>query len=206
MAFTENGNSGMVMPVGPMYGNNGCGFGGDGWWVILFLFALMGNNGWGGFGGGNNNGVLPYLWNNDTQNMVSRGFDTAALTNQLSGLQNGVNTGFASAEIANCDRFMNLQTQLSNCCCENRLATANLGSLVQSENCADRQALSDGVRDIIANQTAGTQRILDMMCQDKIDAKNEKILELQNQVNMATLAASQVAQTQQIIESLTPVA
>lgn len=195
MAFTENGNGGMVMPVGPMYGN-GNGFGdGNGWWVILFLFALMGGN-WGGFGGnGGNNGVLPYLWNDDTKNAVNRGFDTASLSGQLTGLQNAVTNGFSTAEVANCDRFMNLQSQLANCCCENRLATANLSALVQSENCADRAALSDGIRDIIASQTAGTQRILDMMCQDKIDAKNEKIAELQNQLNMLNLAQSQTAQT-----------
>jgi len=203
MAFTENGN-GLVMPVGPMggYGNNGFGDG-NGWWVILFLFALMGNWGNGGWGGNNNNnGVLPYLWNNDTQSAVNRGFDTASLSGQLSGIQNAVTQGFSSAEVSECNRAMNqmtqintLQSQLANCCCENRLATANLGALVQSENCADRAALSDGIRDIIANQTAGTQRILDMLCQDKIDAKNEKIAELQNQLNMLNLAQSQTAQT-----------
>ena len=203
MAFTENGN-GMVMPVSPMggYGYDG-GFGGNGWWVILFLFALMGNWGNGGWGGnGNNNGLLPYMLNGETQNAVNRGFDSAAITGQLAAIQNGVNTGFASAEVEACNRAMNqmtqmntLQAQLANCCCENRLATANLSALVQSENCSDRAALSDGIRDIIANQTAGTQKILDMMCQDKIDAKNEKIIELQNQVNMLNLAQSQTAQT-----------
>lgn len=203
MAFSENGN-GLVMPVGPMggYGNNSFGDG-NGWWVILFLFALMGGNwGNGGFGGNGNNGVLPYLYNDDTKNAVNRGFDTAGLSGQLSGIQNAVSQGFSSAEVAECNRAMNilgqfntLQSQLANCCCENRLATANLGALVQSENCADRAALSDGIRDIIANQTAGTQRILDMMCQDKIDAKNEKIAELQNQLNMLNLAQSQTAQT-----------
>ena len=202
MAFSENGN-GLVMPVGPMngYGGGNC-FGGDnGWLVILFLFALMGGNFGNGFGGGNN-GVLPYLYNDDTKNAVNRGFDTAGLSAQLSGIQNAVSNGFASAEVAECNRSMNLlgqfnavQSQLANCCCENRLATANLGALVQSENCADRAALSDGIRDIIANQTEGTQRILDMMCQDKIDAKNEKIAELQNQLNMLNLAQSQTAQT-----------
>lgn len=44
--LTDNGNN-LVMPVSPMmggYGGSGFGgFGGDGWWVILFLFALMGN-------------------------------------------------------------------------------------------------------------------------------------------------------------------
>ena len=57
MALTDEGGNGMVMPVAPMYGggaNNGFGngFGGDGWWILL-LFLLIGNNGWGGFGGGN---------------------------------------------------------------------------------------------------------------------------------------------------------
>lgn len=202
MAFSENGN-GLVMPVGPMggYGNNSFSDG-NGWWVILFLFALMGGNWGNGFGGNGNNGVLPYLYNDDTKNAVNRGFDTASLSGQLSGIQNAVSQGFSSAEVAECNRAMNIlgqfnavQSQLANCCCENRLATANLGALVQSENCADRAALSDGIRDIIANQTAGTQRILDMMCQDKIDAKNEKIAELQNQLNMINLAQSQTAQT-----------
>ena len=193
MAFTENGNGGMVMPVGPMYGNGGFGDG-NGWWVILFLFALMGGN-WGGFGGNGNNGVLPYLYNDDTKSAVNRGFDTASLSGQLANIQNAVTAGFASAEVNNANTFMNLQSQLANCCCENRLASANLGALVQSENCADRQALSDGIRDIIANQTAGFQSIKDQMCQDKIDAKNEKIAELQNQLNMLNLAQSQTAQT-----------
>lgn len=203
MAFTENGN-GMVMPVSPFYGGNNSGFGdGNGWWVILFLFALMGNWGNGnGFGGGGNNGVLPYLWNNDTQSAVNRGFDTASLTAQLGNIQNAVTNGFSSAQLSEANTAMNqmtqingLQSQLANCCCENRLATANLSALVQSENCADRSAISDGIRDIIANQTAGTQRILDMLCQDKIDSKNEKIAELQNQLNMLNLAQSQTAQT-----------
>ena len=191
MAFTENGN-GMVMPVSPLGGAGySNGFNGDGWWIILFLFALMGNWGGNGFGGNGNNSLLPYMLNGETQNTVNRGFDSVALAN----LQNGVTAGFAAAESAQSTRAMELQSQLANCCCENRLATANLSALVQSENCADRSALSDGIRDIIASQTAGTQRILDMLCQDKIDAKNEKIIELQNQVNMLNLAQSQTAQT-----------
>lgn len=63
--------------------------------------------------------------------------------------------------------------------------------------------LSDGIRDIITNQTANTQKILDTLCQDKIDAKNEKILELQNQLNMATLRESQVAQNAFIQQGMT---
>jgi hypothetical protein len=59
--------------------------------------------------------------------------------------------------------------------------------------------LSDGVRDIIQTQTANTQRILDQLCQDKIDSKNEKIADLERQLTMADLRASQTAQTSRIL-------
>ena len=156
-------------------------------------------------------------------------FDNAAVLSQLSGIQSAVNSGFAGAEVAACGRatdalqtaynneiaslersfasqtanaqgFNNLQAQLAQCCCDNRLATAQTQALVQSENCADRAALSDGIRDIITNQTMNTQKILDTLCQDKIDSKNEKIVELQNQINMATLRESQTAQNAYIAQ------
>lgn len=204
MALTDEGNGGMVMPVSPMGGyGNGC-FGGDGWWVILFLFALMGNNGFGGWGG--NDGIMPYFYNSQTQNDVNRGFADASLASQISGIQNSLNTGFANAEVAACNRTIdsmnqrftdvlstnaqmnNLAMSLQNCCCENRAAVADLKYTIAQEACADRAAVSEG-----------TQRILDQMCQDKIDAKNEKIAELQNQLTMANLAASQSLQTQQLM-------
>lgn len=205
MSLIGDGN-GMYMPVAPAYAGNGCnnGFGCDnGWWVILFLFAMMGNN---GFGWCDNGSVLPYLYNQNTSDAVNSRFDAAGISNQITGVQNAITSGFADAEIANCGRAMNamqtaynnqisalqqsfaVQTQLQNCCCENRQAIAQLGSDLAREACADRQAVADGV-----------QRILDQMCNDKIDAKNEKIVELQNQINIANLRASQIEHTSQIL-------
>ena len=91
--MVSNGSDNMVMPVTPMYGN-GCGnggfgsWGGDGWWILLLLlFAGGWNNG--GFGGNSNgNGIMPYLWNTQTQNDVNRGFDNAGISGQLNGIQN----------------------------------------------------------------------------------------------------------------------
>ena len=217
MSLVDQNGNGMVMPVSPM-GNSGWGntFGGDGWWVILFLFALMGNNGFGGWGGGND-GVLPYFFNTQTQNDVNRGFADAGLSSQLSGIQSSVSNGFANAEVAACGRAMDLMNQrfadttslntqmsnlamgLQNCCCENRSSIADLKYTVASEACADRSAVNDALRDVLTANTASTQRILDQMCQDKIDAKNEKIAELQNQLSMAQLSASQNLQTSQLI-------
>ena len=217
------------MPVMPA--NYGGGFGGgfaDGWWIILLFLFAGGGFGWGnGFGGfGGNGGFM----NADIQ----RGFDQSAIMTGVSGIQNtltsgfgnlqtalcggfaGVNAnisnGFAQAEIgenarqmANMQQMFGIQSSLQNCCCENRANIADLKYTVATENCADRAALADGLREVITNQTANTQRILDMMCQDKIDAKNEQILSLQNSLNMANLAASQTAQTQQILAALTTV-
>ena len=83
--------------------------------------------------------------------------------------------------------------------CENRLGVADLKYIIATENCADRTAISDGIRDLITAQNAGTQRILDQLCNDKIDAKNEKIADLERQLTMANLAASQTAQTARIL-------
>ena len=204
-----NGNNGIVptidlatnnaYPYPVMYGNNGGGFGGFGGdgalWLIVLLALIWGNNGNGnGFFGGNgfdNN----YAWLSNGQKEImqntNQGFDTLQLSNQLEGTRNALND--INANISN--SFYGLNTSLLNCCCENRLGIANLNSTIISENCADRQALNEGVRDIIASQVAGTQRILDQLCNDKIDAKNEKINDLQREILMKDLQASQVQQT-----------
>lgn len=124
---------------------------------------------------------------------VEQGANARQMANMQTafGLQTAVNQGFNS-----------LGSQLSDCCCENRLGTADLKYTIATENCADRAAISDGIRDVIANQTAGVQRILDQMCNDKIDAKNEKIADLERQLTMANLAASQTAQNAFIAQGL----
>lgn len=152
-----------------------------------------------------------------TQNLATQlcnccGDIQMALCNGFNGVNTNMMQGFAGVEananarqIANMQQgfgfqtavaqgFNGLQAQLADCCCENRLATANQTATILAENCADRAALSDGVRDIIASQTAGTQRIIDQLCQDKIDAKNDEIAQLRQQLNMQQLAASQAAQ------------
>ena len=212
--LATNNNNGYAYPVMPMmyggYGNGGFGngFGGDWAWIII-LFALLwgGNNGNGGFfNGGFDNG---YAWlsngQKDIMTNTNNGFDTLHLSNQLEGNRDAINAlsnqlcnSTADITSAVSNGFYGLNTSLLNCCCENRLATQDLKATVISENCADREALSNGIRDIIANQTAGVQRVLDQLCQDKIDAKNDKIVDLQREVLMKDLQASQIAQTAQL--------
>ena len=142
------------------------------------------------------------------QSSLTSGFvDTAAaLCNGFAGVNASIANGFAQAEIganarqmADMNQNFALQSQLAQCCCDNRLASADLKYTIATENCADRTALSDALRDVLESQNAGVQRILDTMCQDKIDAKNERIADLERQLTMANLAASQGAQTAAIL-------
>lgn len=220
MALTDE--NGMVMPVAPMYGGGGFGggfgngFGSDGWWIILLFIILggWGNNFGGGAGYGGGVGGL-YPWMNQTET-INDGFRDQMLNNNITSIRDGLSdistqlcNGFSNVQMSamqNAFGLQNainagvngLQSQLADCCCENRLGTADLKYTIATENCADRAAISDGIRDVITNQTANTQRILDQLCSDKIDAKNEKIADLERQLTMANLAASQTAQTAQI--------
>ena len=183
------------MPVAPVGGGFGDFGGSNGWWIILlFLFA----GGFGGFGGyGNNAGGFV---NADIQ----RGFDQNAVMSGMGNVQNGITSGFGDIQTALCGGFAGVNANIASGFAqaeigENARQMANMNQMF-----ALQTSISNGIRDIIASQTANTERILGTMCQDKLDSKNEKILELQNALNMANLNASQVAQTQQIIAAMTP--
>lgn len=198
----------------PPYQNNGMfGNGMDGLWGLIALAIVFGGFGGNGFGFGGNNGNCGNMLYDINAN-TNRGFDNVAIHNNLDEIQSTLTNGFtniansfANAEVGRCNQtttllqsLNGLGTQFQNCCCENRLATADLKYTIATENCADRQAVQTGVRDIIDSNTRNTQAILDKLCQQEIDAKNDLIATLRTQLNMANLAASQTAQTAQIRE------
>ena len=223
--------NGMVMPVAPMgnYGNGGFGFGDNGSFWILLLFILLGNGGWGnGFGGGFGGNDL-YPWMNQS-NQINNGFRDQMLSTQVNGIQNSITSGFGDVQNSLCAGFAGitnqmysnqiadlersfaaqtastqgmtaLQSQLAQCCCDNRAATADLKYTVATENCADRTAAYQNTRDIIDSQTRGTQAILDKLCALELDGVKNQLAQaerenvgLQNQLNMAALRESQTAQ------------
>ena len=218
--------------MGGFGGNGFGGFGGDGAIWIILIIALLGgfNNGnCGGFGGNSFDNGYAWLSNGQKEimNNTNNGFDTLHLSNQIEGVRDGVyglsnqmcnstsdivsavNNGFYGAEISANNRAVNqmqdtfaLSRQFADCCCENRLGIANLNSTILSENCADRAALADGLKDVLINQTANTQKILDEILRDRIDEKDNKIADLQRQLSMKDLQASQVAQNAFISNSL----
>lgn len=125
MALTDENN--MVMPVTPMYGNNGGGFGngfgGDGWWIILLLLAC--NGGWGGLGGfGGGYGMMgmmngfglgydfPWLLTGQ-QNIntnTNNGFRDAMLNDGITSIRDGI-SGLSTQM---CGGFGDIQTSLCN--------------------------------------------------------------------------------------------
>lgn len=214
MSFVD-GNGLSAADVAAVTGNNGGfgGFGNDGaWWLlILFLFAGMNGN-WGGYGGGRGNGMGATI-----QNDMQRGFDQQAIMGGINGLTSAVSNGFSNAEISRCNGMTNIlqamnSNQAANTANVNALAMAltqghnglqsgiaDLKYTVATENCADRNALEAVATRIIANQTAGIQTIVDKMCQQELDALRAQNAQLNTQLQMANLAASQNAQTGQLM-------
>ncbi len=136
----------------------------------------------------------------DMRDTVNQGFYNSEIAaanrqmanmNQAFGLQNAISSGFNAT-----------QAQLAQCCCDQRLATNDLKYTIATENCADRAALSDGIRDVIASQTASTQKILDKLCEQEIQAKDDLIGQLRQEVLFARGQASQIAQNDQIVNSI----
>ena len=197
-------------------GNGGFGFGNGGFdngyaWLSNGQKEIMNNT---------NNGFDTLHLSNQVEGVRDSLSDISnAICNSTASINSNISNGFYNSEISannrqmadmqqnfnnaltNLQSFNSLQKSLDSCCCENRLGIANLTSTVLSENCADRQALSEGIRDIITNQTSNTQRILDKICQNTIDQKNDEINQLRQEILYARGQASQVSQTVDIVDS-----
>lgn len=196
-------------------------------YFVLFAMMGGGFGGWGG-NGANNDAMLAYALmnqgsNNNTNNDIQRGFDQQAVLGAINGVGAGVNglgaqlcNGFAQAEISANSRqmadmnqnyqnqlstlgaFNSIQQQFASCCCDQKLGLANLTSTVLSENCADRNALSEAMLQMTMQNTANTQRLVDTivgignnldnkLCQLELDGKNDKIDDLQRQVTESNM-------------------
>lgn len=197
-------------------GNNG---GGNAWgnsdaWVLIILFALIFGNGFGGWGGGNN-GTTATLSGIATRNDLCEEFNFNNLENRVGAISDAVNTGFAnlnsticnqeyetaglinnlgvnmlqgfnSMNIANLQSSNAIQSQLAQCCCNLERG---------QERIACQMATDTGA--IISAGNQNTQRILDYLCNEKIEALRAENTQLSNTI-------SQQAQSQYIINQIRP--
>lgn len=135
----------------------------------------------------------------------------------FNGVTQAVNNGFAQSEISANARQMAdmqqsfasqtaltqslnaLQAQLAQCCCSQNANTADLKYTIATEACADRSAVSDALRDVIASNTANTQAILDKLCQQELEAEKRENANLRSQIQLMQLTGTQDAQTQTLL-------
>ena len=201
------------------------------WIILLLLLAGNGGWGFGGGFGGFGGGLgydFPWLLNGQQgiNNNVSSGFRDAQLSDGITSIRDGISglstqlcgccgdistqlcNGFngigmqlANGTIADLERsfaaqtavtggLTNISAQLAQCCCDNRAATQDVKYTIATEACATRAA-----------NTQNTQAILDKLCALELDGYKRENDQLRTQLNMANLAASQVAQTAEIRQS-----
>ena len=193
--------------VGRDSSNSGYGngfFGGEwAWIIILALLFGWGNNsnGFGGFGG-RNGFVGGYdVGKLATSNDVAVGFAQNATLNSLNdlklgqaGLQQTLCQGFNGVNTSILTSSNTLQSQLADCCCGIQRSIDGVNYNMATNTCSITNAINTATRDVIDNQNANYRAIHDELVANKIEAKNERIAELQQQVNALNLAASQQAQ------------
>ena len=138
------------------------------------------------------------------QNALCSGFN-GVNTNIMQGnfgLQQAIN----NAAVANMQGQNALQSQLADCCCENRAAIAQVRYDMASQACDTRNTIQNTTRDIIDNNNANTRSILDFLVQDKIStlqAENQSLKLAASQADQnAFIAANQSAQTAELIRRL----
>lgn len=212
-----DGNGFWILLLFLLLGNNGWGgwgMGGNGGFAadsaVMYPWMNQSNQ--------INNGFRDQMLNSQVsgiQSSITSGFGDVAtqLCGGFAGVNAAIANGFAQNEIAANARqiadmqqsfaaqtatlqgFNGLQNQFAQCCCDNRAGLADVKYTIATENCADRAAVSDGIRDLMAANNASTQRILDQLCADKIEAKNDTIAQLRSELLYARGQASQDVQT-----------
>ena len=192
--------------VGRDSSNSGYGngfFGGEwAWIIILALLFGWGNNGngFGGFGGGN--GFVGYdVGKLATSNDVAVGFAQNATLNSLNdlklgqaGLQQTLCQGFNGVNTSILTSSSGLQAQIADCCCTTQRAIDGVNYNMATNTCTITNAINTAARDIVDNQNANYRAIHDELVANKLEAKNERIAELTQQVNALNLAQSQANQ------------
>lgn len=199
------------------------------WIILLFLFAFGGwGNGF-GYGGNGAAVTTDVAYNFDMHDVTSgirdlasstaNGFynlNTSLLTSNSAIQQQIANSGFATVQAINADTVSGLQNTnalqaqfaahsadeaLANCQLGNRIDSdfATLNYNLATEACADRAAITTGVRDIIDNANQNTRSILDFLVQDRLTALQTENQALKGQI-------SQSEQNAYLINALRPAA
>lgn len=222
-----------VQPAG-YGGDTGFGGNGAWWLVILFLIIVCGWGGNGFGRGNNGGAADNYVLASDfatlqrqidsaastlerkgdiTQQGLCDGFYAmnTTLLNGFAGVNQNMNNGFQTAELSRCNQQAALmqqlnamQAQAADCCCKTQTAIQGVNYNLATQECETRNTIQNGTRDIIENQNSNARAILDALTAQRIEAKDAKIAEQNQQLFAAQLAASQAAQNTYLVNTLRP--
>lgn len=185
--MTTNFSQPAIPLTAPISGGNG-GFGGGGGnsefiWIFALLILFGGGFGGGGLGGRGAEGVIDNFELGKLTGSVATKDSVQMLTNQMDNLSAQTNqnifnvreqigNGLSNLGFEMANRLSALATQIANCCCEIKtLMVQGFGDL--------KYDMANFAAQINANQTAGTQRILDKMAEDKAMAQAQRITQLE---------------------------
>lgn len=180
--------------IGALLNNRNDGFLEGNGIIILILFFLIFGFGGGGLGGwGNGNGAL-------TRAELAQGFADNTVVRKLDGIANGLCDGFYAQNTTMLQGFNGIGSQIAenryaqqNCCCE---TNRNIDA-VRYENARN-------TCDVITAQNANTQKILDVLCEDRIQNLRDKVAEQSQMLQTINFQLSQQAQSANIINTLRP--
>ena len=127
------------------------------------------------------------------QMALANGF--AGNTAAINGAQTAIAQQLYNNEIASLNRSFAEQTANMQGFNAVNAGLADAKYVEATEACATRTANAENTRDIIDSQTRGTQAILDKLCALELDGYKRENDNLRTQLNMASLNASQAAQT-----------
>lgn len=178
-------------------GNRGNGWGdGNGWWVLIILFALFGWGGNRGFGGGYGNGGGTF--DGGIPNGFALATDFATLERKMDSIGNGVcdgfyatangmNTGFAAVQNALCQGFSGINQAVVSQGYETRLGTQALQAQLAQCCCDTQAAIERNTTQGVMNTNAVQQQIAQCCCEQEKQAMQTRFDMAQNQC--ATLQA-----------------
>lgn len=153
--------------------DDGFGFGGGGLWLFAILALMWGGNGfWGNRGNDSRCATVEDL--NNSANFTRLESQVMNNGNRIESKADAAYSGICNLGYEMAQQFNSTNSKLADCCCENRLAIANTNAHLDQINAS-----------INANTTAQTQKVLDAIAQNKIEALQGRInqLELQQAVS-----------------------
>lgn len=139
---------------------------------------------------------------NNTNTAMLQGFNgvNTAMMQGNFGIQQAINAD----TVANMQNTNALQAQLANCCCENRQGQAQIQYDLATNTCAITTAIANQTQAIMQNDNANYRQLHDEIVANRMADKDETIAQLRTQVSQMTLAASQQAQNNYLVNQLRP--